>query len=92
MLYEWDAVKAAANLEKHGVSFAEASTVFLDPLAATWPDPDRSQSEDRFITLGMSADSRLLFVAHQEIADDQIRIISARRATRRERHAYEETS
>ena len=90
MLYEWDAAKAAANLEKHGVSFAEASTVFLDPLAATWPDPDRSASEDRFITLGLSADSRLLFVAHQEIADDQIRIISARRATRRERHAYEE--
>ena len=91
MLYEWDPPKGAANVEKHGVSFGEASTVFLDPLAATWPDPDHSAPERRFITLGLSADSRLLFVAHQEISASRIRIISARRATRRERHAYEES-
>ena len=90
MLYEWDPEKAAGNLDKHGVSFAEASTVFLDPLAATWPDPDHSAHERRFITLGLSTDSRLLFVAHQEISEDRLRIISARRATRRERHAHEE--
>jgi uncharacterized DUF497 family protein len=90
VLYEWDPAKAAANLEKHGVSFANASTVFLDPLAATWPDPDHSASERRFITLGLSTEAQLLFVAHQEIAEDRIRIISARRATRRERHGYQE--
>ena len=82
MLYEWDPAKAAENLEKHGVSFAEACTVFLDPLAGTWPDPDHSIAESRFITLGLSTDSRLLFVAHQEIGEERIRIISARRATR----------
>jgi uncharacterized protein len=90
VLYEWDPAKAAANLDKHGVSFAEASTVFVDPFAATWPDPDHSVSERRFITLGHSADSHLLFVAHHEIAEERIRIISARKATRRERHAHEE--
>ena len=90
VLYEWDFAKAVANLAKHGVSFSEAATVFLDPLAATWPDPDHSVSERRFITLGFSRDSQLLFVAHQELAEDRIRIISARRATRRERYAYQE--
>jgi hypothetical protein len=90
VLYEWDPEKAAGNVDKHGVSFAEASTVFLDPLATTWPDPDHAAHERRFITLGLSTDSRLLFVAHLEISEDRLRIISARRATRRERHAYEE--
>ena len=90
MLYEWDPAKAAANLEKHGVSFAEASTVFLDPLSATWPDPDHSASERRLIPLGLSTASDLLFVAHQELSEGRLRIISARRATKRERHVYEE--
>ena len=91
LLYEWDTDKAATNLEKHGVSFADASTVFLDPLAATWPDPDHSVSEFRFITIGQSIDGEVLFVAHQELADDRVRLISARKATRRERHAYQES-
>jgi uncharacterized protein len=91
LLYEWNTEKAAANLEKHGVSFAAASTVFLDPLAATWPDPDHSISEHLFITIGQSSGGEVLFVAHQELADDRIRLISARKATKRERHAYQES-
>jgi len=87
--FEWDLEKAAANLRKHGVAFAEAATVFGDPLSTTFPDPDHSLAEQRYVTVGMSADRRLLVVAHTEHGDS-IRIISARRATRRERRWYEE--
>ena len=90
MIYEWDQRKAESNLKKHGVSFTEAASVFLDPLAITYPDPDHSVSEARFVTFGHSAQGRVLVVAHKEIDDDQIRIISARRATKRESHDYEE--
>jgi uncharacterized DUF497 family protein len=90
LLYEWDDEKAAANHEKHGVSFIEATGVFLDPLAATWPDPEHSLGEPRFITVGHSQDGQLLVVAHLDVADDRIRLISARRATKRERHAHQE--
>lgn len=90
MLFEWDPAKAAANLRKHGVAFPEAATVFLDPLALTYLDPDHSEGESRFITLGHSTTERLLFVAHHDADEDRIRIISARRATRRETHAYRE--
>ena len=90
MQYEWDQAKAAANAKKHGVSFAEAATVFLDPLAATYRDPDHSVAEARFITVGHSTDDNLLFVAHQEISEDRIRLISARPVTKREAHAYKE--
>jgi hypothetical protein len=90
VLYEWHPRKAVANLEKHGISFSEASTVFLDPFAITYPDPGHSRGEARFITFGQSAEGRLLVVSHVEVADDQIRIISARKATRREIHGYEE--
>jgi uncharacterized DUF497 family protein len=88
VVYEYDPEKAAANLHKHKVSFAEAASVFLDPLALTFSDPDHSDAEDREITIGMSSKQRVLFVSHCE-RGDRIRIISARRATRKERLRYE---
>ncbi len=89
MNFEWDPQKAERNLSKHGVSFAEASTVFGDELAITVPDPDHSTEEERFITVGWSNRRRLLIVAHTD-RGDRIRIISARELTPRERKAYEE--
>ena len=89
MLFEWDPRKAAEKLSRHGVSFHEAATVFDDPLAITYPDPDHSGNESRYLTFGASADGRLLVVAHSE-GRDTIRIISARRAARNERKIYEE--
>jgi len=83
--------KAKSNLAKHGASFEEASTVFDDPLSLTVPDPARSQSEDRFIIVGRSHRQRLLVVVHAERGDN-IRIISARRASRSERKNYEEST
>jgi uncharacterized DUF497 family protein len=88
--FSWDPRKAASNLKKHGVSFEEAVTAFGDPLSVTIPDPKHSESEDRFVLLGLSASSRLVVVAHAERSDDDVRIISARLATRRERNEYEE--
>jgi uncharacterized DUF497 family protein len=90
----WDALKAEANIEKHGVTFAEAATVLLDPLALTVFDEEHSQEEDRWFTLGASSDGRLLAVAHtfeeqSDSAPATARIISARPATRREREQYE---
>jgi uncharacterized DUF497 family protein len=87
--FAWDPVKSSTNLLKHGVSFEEAITAFADPLSLTRPDPDHSETEQRFLLIGLSVRRRLLVVAHTEIGDE-IRIISARPATRRERHAYEE--
>jgi uncharacterized DUF497 family protein len=87
--YEWDSAKAAANLTKHRVSFDEAASVFLDPHAITFRDPDHSDNEERDITIGRSARRRVLFVAHAN-RSGRIRIISARRATRREQRQYEE--
>lgn len=89
-MYQWDPRKATTNLRKHGVGFPEASTVFLDPLAVTFPDPDHSVQEQRFLTFGMSARGRVLVVAHAD-TESEIRIISARRATRRETHGYAES-
>lgn len=89
MRYEWDPRKAASNLGKHGVSFVEAAIVFLDPLAVTFDDPDHSEEESRFVTIGTSSTGRLLFVAHAD-RSERVRIISARRATRGETHGYEE--
>lgn len=89
MNFEWDPSKARQNLRKHQVSFEEAATVFGDPLAITYPDPDHSTSEQRFITIGLSNVSRTLIVAHAD-RDEKIRIISARRTTQRERRHYEE--
>ena len=89
MIYEWDAKKAKTNLRKHGVSFEEAATVFLDPLAMTFLDPDHSDEEDREITIGLTTKHRVVFVSHCP-RGDRTRIISARRATRKERKQYEE--
>lgn len=83
--------KADSNEQRHGVSFSEAMTVFADPLALTGYDPDHSQAEDRYLTIGQSAEGRLLLVSHTD-RDERIRIISAREANRRERKAYEDGS
>jgi len=89
MRFEWDARKAGANFRKHGISFREAATVFGDPLAWTFPDPDHSASEERLITIGISQLGNRVVVAHTH-RGGAVRIISARRATRRERRFYEE--
>lgn len=89
MVFEWDERKAQNNLKKHSVPFEEATAVFGDPLSLTIPDPLHSRFEDRFVTIGTSAQQKLLVVVHAD-EDDRIRIISARRATRRERKDYEE--
>lgn len=90
MIYEWDPAKAAANRRKHRVSFDEATTVFRDPFALTFDDPDHSLDERRFVTIGVSARQRVLFIAHADRRVDRVRIISARRATPGEVHAYQE--
>jgi uncharacterized DUF497 family protein len=87
--FEWDPAKAAANVKKHGVSFEEARSVFYDDFAVQFFDDDHSSDEARFLLLGMSAVSRLLLVCHCEReAGNVIRIISARKATRRESAHY----
>lgn len=88
--FEWDGRKAKANLKKHGVSFEEACTTLGDPLSLTIPDPAHSAVEDRFITLGLSSRGRLLVVVVTE-RTERIRILSARKASRRERRTYEES-
>ncbi|HVS10656.1 MAG TPA: BrnT family toxin [Planctomycetota bacterium] len=89
MTYEWDPVKAATNVKKHRVTFEEAASVFLDPVALTFLDPDHSEEEDREITIGRSTRQRVLFVAHVA-REGRVRMISARRATRQEQEQYEE--
>lgn len=87
--FEWDEPKARANVKKHGISFDEAKTVFYDERARLISDPDHSDDEDRFILLGYSSGLKLLVVCHCYRADDGvIRIISARKATRREAASY----
>jgi len=88
MEFEWDHTKSAGNLRKHGVGFDEAATVFGDSLAITYQDPDHSRGEERLITFGLSEQGRYLVVSHT--SRPRIRIISARRMTRRERRIYEE--
>ena len=87
--FEWDEVKAATNLRKHGIRFEEAASVFSDSLAYTFDNPDHSVGEQRFVTFGISQSGRLLAVVHAE-RGRAIRIISARRATRHERGIYEQ--
>ena len=89
MNFEWDPGKARRNRRKHRVSFQEAASVFGDALAVTYLDPDHSESEHRFITVGMSSAGRVLIVAHADRGEN-IRIISARKTTARERKHYEE--
>ena len=88
MEFEWDTAKAQSNTEKHGVSFAEAMTVFGDPLEVTIPDPDHSEAEARFLSLGYSQQGRLLVVSYTE-RGERIRLISAREAVPLERKRYE---
>jgi uncharacterized DUF497 family protein len=85
--FEWDARKAASNVRKHGVDFADAAGVLYDELAVTIPD--ERADEDRFVTIGLDALGRLLVVVYTW-RGDRARLISARRATRRERRQYEE--
>lgn len=87
MDFEWDAAKAAINLAKHGVSFHEASSVFDDPNGMTGYDPMHSGDEDRYLTAGISNQGRLLIVWHTD-RNDVVRIIGARKATKRERENY----
>jgi uncharacterized protein len=89
MEFEWDEAKAAGNEHKHGVDFTEAMTVFADPLSLTGYDPDHSDSEDRYLTMGYSVDGRLLVVSHTD-RGDVVRIISVRVASRNERKDYED--
>jgi uncharacterized protein len=89
MEFEWDPQKATANLKKHSVSFEEGASVFGDPLAITFDDPDHSFGEERSLTFGFSRDGQLLVVSHTR-RRAKIRLISARPATRHERKIYEE--
>lgn len=89
MDFEWDEAKAESNERKHGITFAEAMTVFADVLSVTGYDPRNADDEDRFLTMGTSVDGRLIVVSHTD-RGDSIRIISARGATRRERKDYED--
>jgi uncharacterized DUF497 family protein len=86
--FEWDPEKAAENSRKHGVDFSEASTIFGDPFEVTIADPDHSEGEVRFLSLGRSAEARLLVVGYTE-REGKIRIIHARVAAPKERRAYE---
>ena len=89
ILFEWDEVKNKANIKKHGVSFEEAKSVFLDEYALLIADPDHSDTEDRFVLLGLSAKLQLLLVCHCfEVDDGLIRVISCRKASRKEKPLY----
>ena len=91
LTYEWDKRKETSNIKNHGVSFHEASTVFLDIFSMTFYDPGHSDDEDRFITLGITNTGRCLFVSHTD-RGEIIRIISAREATKKERIGYEKAN
>ena len=86
----WDDNKNISNQKKHGVSFEEAKSVFFDELARLVADPEHSKSEERFILMGISKKFRVLTVCHCEIDSDTIRIISARKADKKERKQYED--
>lgn len=91
-MFSWDTAKALRNREKHGVAFEEAATVFADPDALDWDNTQHSLREERFKRLGMSLAGRVLLVAYTvrrvKNAKENVRIISARQASRRERRAY----
>ena len=86
--FEWDDEKAQDNLKKHGVSFEEAATIFNDPRIATISDPDHSDDEERYVSIGMSVIMRLLSVIHT-FRKERNRLISARKATKTEKKNYE---
>ena len=89
LTFEWDEVKAKENLMKHKVPFDEGKTVFNDPFLLTYPDVDNSETEERYVNIGVSAKDRILVLIHTE-RQGEIRIISCRKATARERRDYEE--
>jgi uncharacterized protein len=86
--FEWDPQKERSNIAKHRIAFTEATAIFFDPLAITVFDPEHSQDEERYITVGASASGCILMVAHTDRMD-RIRIITARELTRAEKKAYE---
>ena len=88
--FEWDAVKAASNIKKHGISFKEAQSVFFDDFAVQFFDQKNSETEDRFLMLGMSNETNLLLICHCERDEgNTVRVISARKATKNERKHYQ---
>ena len=89
MNFEWDPAKEARNIKKHNVSFKEAVTILGNPLSITIHDPDHSEDEDRYLTVGCSSKGGFLIVAHTERGDN-IRIINARKLTKSEKKSYEE--
>ena len=93
--FDWDPAKAASNIAKHGVSFDEAMTVFLDPFALSRLDDAHGAAEERWVTIGLSRATNLVVVVHTYVEFDEervyIRIISARRPTRNEKRQYEQT-
>jgi uncharacterized protein len=88
MIFEWDEAKDRNNFKKHKIIFDEAKTIFNDPFSLTFPDLEHSKKEYRFVSIGMSKKDRILVVIHTE-REERIRIISSRRATAKERRAYE---
>lgn len=91
MDFEWNTEKAEKNVRKHGISFQEALTVFQDPLSITYPDLDHSADEDRYLIIGLSSSGNVLVISHT-FRNDSIRIIGARKATKKERNFYEKES
>lgn len=89
MLFTWDEIKAERNFIKHEVSFEETKTIFSDPYFIDFFDPDHSEDEDRYVIIGMSVSQRILIASYTE-RQGRIRLISARKATRKERQLYEE--
>jgi uncharacterized DUF497 family protein len=90
MEFEWDESKARVNLKKHKVSFEEAKTVFNDPFLITFPDPEHSEDEERYLSIGLSARDRVFVVVHTDRGEN-IRLINGRKATLRERRFYEQS-
>ena len=89
LTFEWDKVKAKENLMTHKVSFDEGKTIFNDPFLLTYPDIDSSETEERYVNIGVSTKGLILVLIHTE-RQGKIRIISCRKATARERRDYEE--
>ncbi len=91
LIFEWDEVKAKANLKKHKVSFEEGKSIFNDAFLFTFPDDKHSENEERYVDVGLSANGRILVLTHTE-RQGKIRIVNCRKATPRERSFYEEGS
>jgi len=89
MEFEWNSKKARSNFNKHGISFDEASTVFEDTLATVYEDPDHSVEERRFLMIGLSSKGQLLHIAFAD-RGERIRIVNARKVTKKEKRLYEE--